>query len=109
MPEVAEYAANKSKSNAAVSAAIHCAINAIDSLAVYYFGNRHTGRHEDALDSIRGALSEIEFREIAKQFNRLIELKNEVEYQPDLMEKQEANDAVKMASRILSKVREKLV
>jgi len=108
MLHVAEYAANKSKNNAAVTAAIHCAINAIDSLTVFYFGKRHTGRHEDALDIIKGTLSAIELREIAKQFNGLIELKNEAEYQPDLMEKRQADDAVKRASRILSKVREKL-
>ena len=109
MLDVAEYAANKSKNNAAVTAAIHCAINAIDSLAVFYFGKRHSGKHEDALDVIKGAVNEIEFKEIAKQFNGLVELKNEAEYQPDLMERQQANDAIKRASRILSKVQEKLV
>jgi len=109
MLDVAEYAANKSKNNAAVTAAIHCAINAIDSLAVFYFGKRHSGKHEDALDVIKGALGEIEFRELVKQFSGLIELKNEAEYQPDLMERQQANDAIKRASRILSKVQEKLV
>ncbi len=109
MLDIAEYAANKSKNNAAVTAAIHCAINAIDSLAVFYFGKRHSGKHEDALDVIKGALSEIEFRELVKQFSGLIELKNEAEYQPDLMERQQANDAIKRASRILSKVQEKLV
>ncbi len=109
MLDIAEYAANKSKNNAAVTAAIHCAINAIDSLAVFYFGKRHSGKHEDALDVMKGALSEIEFRELVKQFSGLIELKNEAEYQPDLMERQQANDAIKRASRILSKVQEKLV
>ncbi len=44
-----------------------------------------------------------------KQFSALIELKNEAEYQPDLMERQQANDAIKRASRMLSKVQEKLV
>lgn len=109
MLDVAEYAASKSKNNAAVTAAIHCAISAIDSLAVFYFGKRHTGRHEDALDSIKVGLSENEFREIMKQFSGLIELKNEAEYQPDLMERQQANDAIKRASRILAKIKEKLV
>jgi len=58
MPDVAVYAANESKNNAAVTAAIHCAINAIDSLAVFYFGKRHSGRHEDAIDIVKGAVSE---------------------------------------------------
>ncbi len=108
MLDVAEYAVNKSKNNAAVTAAIHCAINAIDSLAVFYFGRRHSGRHEDALEVIKAALSETEFKEIRKQFSGLIELKNQAEYQPDLMERQQANDAIRRASRILSTVQEKL-
>jgi hypothetical protein len=37
-----------------------------------------------------------------------MELKNEAEYQPDLMTERQAADAVRRASRILSKVRQKL-
>ncbi len=106
--EVANDALNKSKYNAAVSNAIHCAINAIDSLGVYYIGKRHDGKHEDAIGIIKEALTEEEYAQISKQYSTLMELKNEAEYQPDLMEEEEAEDAVKRASRILSKVREKL-
>lgn len=106
--DVAEYALSKSKNSAAVMASIHCAINAIDALAVFSYGKRHSGGHEDALDIIKGAVSESEFRELAKQFKGLIELKNEAEYQPDLMDKHQADEAVKRASRILSKLKEKL-
>ncbi|MGH9922122.1 MAG: HEPN domain-containing protein, partial [Nitrososphaerales archaeon] len=59
--EVANDALNKSKYNAAVSNAIHCAINAIDSLAVYYIGKRHDGKHEDAIGIIKEALTEEEY------------------------------------------------
>src|SRR5580700_10862424 len=94
MLDVAQYATKASKNNAAVTASVHCAISAMDALAVFYFGKRHGGAHEQALDSVRGALSEGDFREVAKRFGGLIALKNQAEYQPDLMDEREAADAV---------------
>jgi HEPN domain-containing protein len=108
MLDVAKYAAGRSKNNAAVAASVHCAINAIDAFAVFYLGRRHSGGHEGALGIIKGALTEGEFRELTKQFGGLIALKNEAEYQPDLMKASQARDAVARASRILSKVKQKL-
>jgi hypothetical protein len=49
-----------------------------------------------------------EFNEVAKQFGGLMELKNQAEYQPNLMTGKQAADAVRRASRMLSKVRQKL-
>jgi len=106
--EVAQYAVRSSKNNAAVATSVHCAINAIDALAVFYFGRRHTGGHDEALGAIKGAMSESEFTDVAKQFSGLIELKNEAEYQPELMKDRQAADALMRASRILSKVKQKL-
>ena len=60
------------------------------------------------LDAVRGAFDENAFKDITKQFSGLIGLKNESEYQPDLMTGLQASDAVRRASRILSKVRAKL-
>ena len=104
MLDVAEYAARQSKNNAAVTASVHCAINAIDALAVFYLGRRHAGGHESALDSVKGVFGQVEFRDMAKQFGGLIALKNQAEYQPDLMKDSEAGDAMARASRILYKV-----
>jgi HEPN domain-containing protein len=108
MLDIAQYAASRSKNNAAVATSVHCAINAIDALGVFYLGRRHSGGHEEALNTVRGALSEAELKEVTKQFSSLIALKNEAEYQPDLMKEAQAQDAVTRASRILSKVRKKL-
>lgn len=108
MLDVARYAVNASKNNAAVADSVHCAINAIDAVAVFYLGKRHSGGHEGALDTIKGILNENESRDLAKQFSGLIALKNEAEYQPDLMKEGQARDAVARASRILSKARQKL-
>jgi hypothetical protein len=107
MLDMAQYAMTASKNNAAVVESIHSAINAVDALSVFYFGKRHDGAHEQALESVRGALSGTEFKELAKQFSGLIELKNQAEYQPDLMGERQASDAVRRASRILSKMKEK--
>lgn len=89
MLDVAQYAVHGSKNNAAVAASVHCAINAVDALAVFYLGKRHVGGHEEAMNTIKGAVSE-------------------AEYQPDLMKEAQARDAVTRASRILSKAKQKL-
>ena len=108
MLEVAKHAANTSKNNAAVASSIHCAINALDALAVFYFGERHSGIHESALSTIKGALSESEFDDMSKQFGGLMALKNQAEYEPDLMGTRDASDVIKRASRIISRVKQKL-
>jgi len=108
MLEIAKHAAATSKYNAAVTSSIHSSINALDTLAVFYFGHRHSGSHEGAVNAVKGALTEKEFDDVSKQFSGLMSLKNQVEYQPDLMLARDANDAVKRASRIVSKVKEKL-
>ena len=108
MLDVAKYASNQSKYNAAVTASVHCAINAIDAFAVFYVGRRHSGGHEGAVIVIKSAVTESEFSELSKQFGGLIALKNEAEYQPNLMKATQARDAVARASRILSKVKQKL-
>jgi hypothetical protein len=108
MLDVAEYAVGASKSNAAVVASVHCAMNAMDALSVFYFGKRHSGGHEEALGEVKGAMTGSEFNEVAKQFGGLMALKNEAEYQPDLMTDVQAADAVRRASRIMSRVRQKL-
>jgi len=108
MLDVAKYAAGRSKNNAAVAASVHCAINAVDAFAVFYLGRRHVGGHEGALNTIKGAMTEAEFNGLSRQFGGLIALKNQAEYQPDLMKAAEARDAVARASRILSRVKQKL-
>lgn len=108
MLDVARYAASKSENNAAVIASVHCAINSIDALAVFYLGKRHSGSHEMAINAARSIMNDAEYREFSKQFSGLISLKNQAEYQPDLMTPLQAREAVARASRILSKVKQKL-
>ena len=104
----AEHSLKEDEYDPAVSSAVHSAINASDSLSVFYSSKRHDGKHEDALDTIKGILSNEEYKEISKQYSGLIELKNEAEYQPYHIGASHANDAVRRASRILTKVKGKL-
>ncbi|MGH9921121.1 MAG: HEPN domain-containing protein [Nitrososphaerales archaeon] len=92
----------------AVMSAIHSAINALDALTVSYLGKRASGAHTDVLSLIRGILDAGEFTDVKKQFGSLLGMKNESEYQPNLMSSGDANNAVKWAERIVNRVKAKL-
>lgn len=105
--EIARYALDNKKYDAAVINAVHSAINALDSFTVLERGLRASGEHDDVLALIKGLLSSDEYAYIKKQFSSLLNLKNTVEYQPDFMSPKEAEDSVKWAERILGKIRSK--
>ncbi len=92
----------------AVMSAIHSAINALDALTVAYLGKRASGAHTDVLSLIQGILDASEFNDVKKQFGSLLSMKNESEYQPNLMSSSDANNAVKWAERIVNRVKAKL-
>lgn len=92
----------------AVMSAIHSAINALDALTVSYLGKRASGAHTDVLSLIKGILYTDEYTEVNKQFNSLLSMKNESEYQPDLMSSSDAEKSVKWAERIVNRVKSKL-
>ena len=88
--------------------AVHGAINSLDALTTFFVGKRASGTHTEILSLIKGVLSPGEYEEIQKQFNTLLGMKNESEYQPDLMSHSEAESAIKLAERIFVKVKAKL-
>ncbi len=92
----------------AVMNAVHSSINALDALTTFYSGKRSSGQHTDVLDLIKGILTKDEFEYVKKQFGGLLSRKNESEYQPTLMNDNDAEDAVKRAERILDKIKPKL-
>ena len=106
--EIATLALGRSKHAVAVSNSVHCGISAVDALAVFKFGRRHTGGHEGALRFVQGALSDGEFKELSREYAMLMRLKNEAEYQPDLMTPAQARDSLARAGRILSTVKGKI-
>jgi len=92
----------------AVMSAIHSAINAMDALCVLYLGKRASGVHSETLRIIKPILSTTEYSDTSKQFSSLLSMKNASEYQPDPMDKSEAEKSVVWAERILERIRQKM-
>lgn len=88
--------------------AIHSAINALDALTTSYLGKRSSGQHTEVLSLIKGIFQSQEYGEISKQFTSLLSLKNESEYQPNLLKDSDAENSIKWAERILTKVQAKI-
>ncbi|HEV8387918.1 MAG TPA: HEPN domain-containing protein [Nitrososphaera sp.] len=105
---LARIAIKEGKNDSAASNAIHGTINALDALTTSYLGKRASGMHTDVLTLLKGIFEPLEYQDIQKQFTSLISLKNASEYQPDLMDPAEAQNALKWAERIVSKVKAKL-
>lgn len=71
-------------------------------------GKRASGVHTEVLSIIKGLLTTREYEETKKQFNTLLGMKNQSEYQPDLMSLKDAESAVKLAERIFERVKTKI-
>ena len=105
---MAKIAIKEGEYDNATMSAIHSAINALDALTVSFLGKRASGAHTDVLSFLKGIFTSTEYRDLQKQFTSLLNMKNTSEYQPDLMGRQDAEDAVKWAERILAKVKDKM-
>lgn len=105
---MAKIAIKESEYDNATMSAVHGAINALDALTTSYLGKRASGAHTDVLSLIKGILTVSEYHDIQKQFTSLLSMKNASEYQPDIMDRRDAENAVKWAERIIFKVKDKL-
>jgi HEPN domain-containing protein len=94
--------------NSTVTNAVHSSINALDALTTKFKSKRGSDDHTEVLSLVQGILPPSQYEEIRKQFTSLISKKNTSEYQPDLMGEEDAREAIKLAERILSKVKAKL-
>ena len=106
--EMAKIAREKGAFDNAVMSAIHSAINALDALTTSYLGKRSSGQHAEVLSLIKGIFPSQEYGEISSQFTSLLSLKNESEYQPNLLKDGDAENSIKWADRILTKVQAKM-
>lgn len=105
---IAKIALTEKAYDTAVMDAVHSSINALDALTTFYSGKRSSGQHTDVLDLIKGILTKEEFDYVKKQFSGLMSMKNESEYQPNLMSGKDAQDSVLRAERIIDKVKAKI-
>lgn len=106
--KISKIALNEKLYDSAVVSAIHSEINSVDALTTCFLGKRSSGKHTDFSLLIQAILEPKEQNDIEKQYKALLRLKNESEYQPDLMSLKDAEDSIKSAERILGKVKAKL-
>jgi uncharacterized protein (UPF0332 family) len=106
---MAKIAIEQNAYDNAVMSAVHSAINALDALTSFHLNKRASGAHTDVLSLIKGILTIQEHNDIEKQLKSLLSLKNTSEYQPELMSQKDAQDSIKWAERILTKVKAKLL
>ena len=106
--EVARLALQNEKYNSAVISAVHSAISGLDALTASYKGKRGSDDHAETLSIVQGIFSPQEYKEVKRQFVSIMDKKNASEYQPDLMESNDAQDSVRWAERIFDKVKKKL-
>lgn len=106
----AKAAFENSMYNAVVVNAVHSAISAVDSLAVFYKGVRHAGeRHEDALALLQTLpIDKDELNKKTRQLSRLLAVKTAAEYNERLMTKKDAGKALMDSDRILEWVNKHL-
>jgi len=105
---ISKIAIKEGAYDAAVMNAVHGAINSLDALTTNFMGKRASGVHTEVLSLLKGILTPREHEETQKQFNTLLGMKNESEYQPDLMGLKDAESAIKLAERIFEKVKAKI-
>lgn len=92
-------------SNGTGLAAVHCTISASDALTTYLLGERSAGRdHRDVLRLL--AHAEIADRaNLVNQVRRVLDKKNQVEYEGRPLTQEEAEDLFKAALRVLRTVK----
>ena len=105
---VAKIAIDEGAFDSSIMNSIHSAINALDFLAVTVLGKRASGAHTDALLTVKSIFTTAEYSDLSKQFRSLMSKKNISEYEPDLMSKEEAENCLKRAERILDLVKQKI-
>ena len=105
---ISKIAIKEGAYDAAVMNSVHGAINSLDALTTFFVGKRASGVHTEVLSLIKGILTPREYEETQKQFNTLLGMKNESEYQPDLMSLRNAESTIKLAERIFEKVKAKI-
>lgn len=97
---------SRAKWNAVGLNAIHAGISAADALLVFFHGVRSASpKHDDVIKLITSLISHKDIKSQALHLRSLIHMKNIVEYEVRLIDRDEALSLSKHASRFLEWVR----
>ena len=97
--------------NACAITAIHSSIASLDTLCVYFLGQRHAGQnHEDVISLFRSIrqLSNEDIDTISNKISKILKMKNIAEYEERLIKKAEAEKILKDAERLFEFIKNKI-
>lgn len=107
--ETMQECLSRGKWNAVGLNAIHAGISAADALLVFFHGMRSTSpKHDDIIKLVISLISHRDTQSNVSHLRNLIGMKNIVEYEVRLMDKQEALLLSKHATRFLEWVKSML-
>jgi HEPN domain-containing protein len=93
--------------DAAISAAVHATINALDAACVRFLGKRSADDDHDGVLSFVGKIDQVpgpEKNSVGKQAEAVLSMKHAAEYEDRLCDEAEARRAVQAMNRILERV-----
>ena len=94
--------------NTACLLAVHCVISSADALSVHHFGRRcKSQRPQDAVQLIQ-QIPLPESQENGRRFLKVLDLKNKVEYQNDLVPEKQARQISEQAERFYQWVKSQM-
>ena len=94
--------------SAVADAAVQASISAVDAFLVHHLGKRSGGTdHHESLNLVASSNSPAK-REIGQHLQRVLDRKNEVEYQDRDVTRDDAKELTKHARRLLDTVRKQI-
>ncbi|MCI4363137.1 MAG: HEPN domain-containing protein [Thermoplasmata archaeon] len=103
-----EWGIEQGNANVAAINAVQASISAVDAFLVHHLGKRSSGAdHLESLNLVASSGSPAK-REIGKHLQRVLDRKNEVEYQDREVTMGDARELAKHAQRLLDAVRKQL-
>jgi len=108
--DTAKWSFENKKWNACAIISIHTVISASDALCVYFLGFRASGnRHEDAAELLKSIPVEKEsLRTNLRRFGKILNIKNEAEYEERLIREGEAQTMLNDTKRFFEFAKNKL-
>ena len=104
--ETMQECLSKEKWNAAGLNAIHTGISAADALLVFFHGMRSTSpKHDDIIKLLTSSIAHQEMKPNSSHLRNLVSMKNVIEYEVRLINRQEALLLSKHATRFLEWVK----
>jgi HEPN domain-containing protein len=106
--EAVDWGIEQVNANVAAINSVQASISAVDAFLVHHLGKRSSGTdHHESLNLLASSSSPVK-REIGQHLQRVLDRRNEVEYQDREVTLRDATELAKHARRLLDTVRKEL-